>query len=75
MSTPESTVGERLARIETKLDAVLAQQTNHEVRVQANHTDHETRLRLLERKVWTAAGFAAGGGGAVGAIVMKVIGG
>ena len=47
-----------LARIETKLDSVTT-----------GHTDHETRIRVLERKVWAAAGvagaLAAGGSAAI----------
>lgn len=43
-----------LTRIETKLDTVTT-----------GHGDHETRIRLLERKIWIAAGItgavAAGG--------------
>ncbi len=35
--------------------------------------DHETRIRGLERARWLIAGFAAGGGGAVGAIVTKLL--
>jgi hypothetical protein len=41
-STPE-----RLARIETKLDVVLAA-----------HEDREIRIRSLERRYWIALGFA-----------------
>lgn len=37
--------------------------------------DHETRIRGLERARWLVAGFAAGGGGAVGAVVTKLLGG
>jgi hypothetical protein len=62
MSNDES-VAERLARIETKLDQALTQ-----------HSDHETRIRKLERALWTAAGFAAAGGGAVGALVSNLMG-
>lgn len=59
----EPTVNERLVRIETKLDQALAQ-----------HADHETRIRSLERAKWMAAGFAAAGGGIVGAIVSRLMG-
>jgi hypothetical protein len=37
--------------------------------------DHETRIRGLERARWLIAGFAAGGGGTVGAIVTRLLGG
>lgn len=44
-----------LARIETKLDGALTQ-----------GVDHESRIRILERKIWQTAGLASvlGGGGA-----------
>jgi hypothetical protein len=37
--------------------------------------DHESRIRSLERVIWRATGFAAGGGGIVGALLTKLIGG
>lgn len=37
--------------------------------------DHENRIRGLERARWLIAGFAAGGGGAVGAVVTNLLGG
>lgn len=37
--------GERLVRIETKLDIALK-----------THEDHEDRLRSIERKVWSVSG-------------------
>lgn len=43
--------------------------------VTADVADHENRIRGLERARWLIAGFAAGGGGAVGAIVTKLLGG
>lgn len=73
-AAPEPT-GERLARMETKLDAVLANQAENATRQAAQHADHETRIRGLERAKWAFAGFAAAGGGAFGAIVTKLIGG
>lgn len=59
----ETTVTDRLARIEVKLDQALTQ-----------HGDHETRIRRLERALWTAAGAGVAGGGVVGAIVAKLTG-
>ena len=44
-----------LARIETKLDAVL-----HEA------ADHEDRIRRLERALWMASGIAAAAGAGLG---------
>lgn len=54
---------ERLIRIEVKLD-------------QALHidNDHEARIRRLERALWTASGFAAAGGGVVGALISRIMG-
>lgn len=60
----EPTPNERLVRIETKLDSFIA-----------GHSDHETRIRALERAKWTAAGFAAAGGGAVGTLLTQLMGG
>ncbi|MFD9706217.1 hypothetical protein [Lentzea sp. NPDC059081] len=37
--------------------------------------DHETRLRSVERARWLIAGFAAGGGGVIGSVVTKLLGG
>jgi len=73
MTAPD-TVGERLARIETKLDAWLNQQSSHETRVQADHIDHESRIRRLERALWLATGFAAAFGGAAGSVITKLLG-
>ena len=36
--------------------------------------DHEGRLRAVERKVWIAAGFAAGAGGTVGGLLSQLFG-
>ena len=36
--------------------------------------DHESRLRALERKVWSAAGAAAAVGGAVGIVGQRLLG-
>jgi hypothetical protein len=44
MTTPDTT-NDRLTRIETKLDLTLARLDN-------GHTDHEARLRVLERGRW-----------------------
>lgn len=40
---------ETLTRIETKLDHLTNTYSAH----LADHQDHETRLRALEKKVWT----------------------
>lgn len=43
------------------------------VTIQAS--DHEMRIRALERARWMVAGFAAGGGGTVAAVLTKLLGG
>lgn len=55
--------GERVTRIEVKLDQALSRDA-----------DHETRIRRLERAFWVAAGVAAPAGGLVGAVVTRLIG-
>lgn len=51
-------VGERLARIETKLDSALGRLD-----------DHEPRIRKLERIVWIGAGLAGAAGGYLGQLL------
>lgn len=63
MTTPDP-VGERLARIETKLDVYLA-----------GHTDHESRIRSLERARWAIGGLSAAGGGGLSALLTQLMGG
>jgi hypothetical protein len=41
----------------------------------ASHTDHEMRLRKVERAVWLAAGAGLVGGGALGTIASQILGG
>ena len=36
-------------------------------------TDHETRMRVLERRMWIAAGIAAASGAGVGAVISQVL--
>jgi sugar/nucleoside kinase (ribokinase family) len=67
MAAPEETVGERLVRIETKLDQALTQHGE-------DLKDHESRIRRLERALWTVAGAGIAGGGAVGAVVSQILG-
>lgn len=67
------TVDERLVRIEVKLDGLI-----HRLDATVGPTgpiaDHETRLRVLERKIWTAAGAAAvlaGGASSLAALLGR----
>lgn len=72
---------ERLIRIDTKLDTVISQQSDHEGRIRAlesdnvhgGHQDHETRIRRLERTVWLIAGASAAGGGVAGQLLSGLI--
>ena len=61
---PVETVAVILARMEVKLDHSLSQVT-----------DHEARIRVLEKKVWAASGVAALIGSAGAAFITKLIGG
>lgn len=74
MTTPEP-AGERLARMEAKLDALLEKLTVNDIRVTADLADHETRIRKLERAVWTAAGAGLVGGSAVATVINQLMGG
>jgi hypothetical protein len=47
MAMVEHEIGARLARIETKVDMLLARDT-----------DHENRLRTVEKRTWYTAGAA-----------------
>lgn len=60
----EREVLDRLISIETKLDSVIRR-----------GDDHESRLRRLERALWLATGAAAAGGGLVGSIAQRIMGG
>lgn len=53
-----------LARMEVKLDHALA-----------GYADHEGRIRILERKVWGAAGAAAMLAAGGSAAITKLLGG
>lgn len=62
MNEPEF---ERLVRIETKLDGLV--DTTKE-----RGTDHEARLRSLEKLKWVILGGATVAGGAAGAIARLI---
>lgn len=53
---------ERLVRIETKLDAF-----------NERGTDHEARIRRLEKSFWIAVGAAATGGGVASQLLGPLI--
>lgn len=73
MNNPDS-LEVAVARMEAKLDAWLSQQSNNDARVQAGHTDHETRIRRLERTVWISTTVAAVGGGGLVALLRQLMG-
>lgn len=50
-----------LIEIRTKVDVVIK-----------NQTDHEERVRALERTKWLAIGFAAAAGGLAGQFAAKI---
>lgn len=52
-----ATISDRLARIETKLDALSS-----------SSVDHEARIRALEKTKWIAIGAATAAGGLAGQI-------
>lgn len=64
LTSQEISAQERLIRLEVKLDLALS-----------NGTDHEARLRRLERALWLATGAAAAAGGVVGSFLSKLISG
>ena len=72
---PDPSVGERLVRIETKLDSFLATHAENASRQTAQHDDHETRIRKLERALWTVGTATAAGGGGIAAFLTKLLGG
>lgn len=83
MPTPPDQLAllERLIRIETKLDDSRTDFNDHESRIrqleaERNPTldhrvsDHETRLRRVERSIWMASGVV----GLTGAVLGSVLG-
>lgn len=76
---------ERLVRVETKLDMALDGQARSiddvrkdlidaETRIDRRLTDHDTRLRRVEKAIWVTAGVAAAVGSAVGTSAAGYIG-
>jgi hypothetical protein len=72
--SPEPSTGERLVRIETKLDMFIAGHQENSTTQAAQHTDHEARIRRLERALWIATGAGLLGGGGLGAIAAQLMG-
>lgn len=67
---------ERMTRVETKLDAVLDSKRSEHDDMRHVLSDHETRLRALEKVWWKTTGLAAGISAVittVGAILVKLV--
>jgi hypothetical protein len=60
-----------MARVEAKQDSFLLQFSN----LSKVDEDHESRIRRLERHMWTAAGFGGACGAVVGALTARLVGG
>lgn len=56
-----------MASMGTKLDLLIQ-------RIDPVITDHETRLRKLEQKVWIASGIAMAGGTVLGGGLAQILG-
>lgn len=65
---------ERLTRMETKLDNVIASKTTEHADLRGDVADHEARIRALEKVWWKTAGIAALVAGAVAAAASALIG-
>lgn len=57
-----------VATMNTKMDMLIQ-------RFDPALSDHESRLRKLEARVWVAAGAAVAGGGTLGSVVGAILGG
>lgn len=83
MTNPQpSSVEAQLAVISTKLDLLIAQRDDQEIRLRAQEThehadvrDHESRLRSLERFKWLVVGAAVLSGGSAVATLVQLAGG
>ena len=60
-----------MGRIEEKVDGFRREND----RADELHSDHETRIRRLERWMYTMTALAAAGGSAAGTALSKVLGG
>lgn len=56
---------DRMTRVEVKLDGLMAA-------LSPQHSDHEARIRVLEARIWWAAGVASAPG--ILALLTKVLG-
>lgn len=79
----EDSVETQLAVINTKLDILIEQRSDHEGRLRAIEeivlpadklADRDRRIRSLEQFKWLLAGAALAGGGSAGAVAAKFLG-
>ena len=66
----------------TRVDSSERDRDDHEHRIRelehrpvTDERDHEDRLRKIERMIWIAAGGALAGGGLIGTVAGKLLGG
>ena len=75
----DDSVETQLAVINTKLDILIEQRSDHELRIRSLEesvpVDTEKRLRGLEQFKWLLAGAALAGGSGAGAVAAKLVGG
>ncbi|MGW1039903.1 hypothetical protein [Streptomyces sp. NPDC002547] len=63
------TLSDGMTRMETKLDGIVHGLSD----VGKDLTDHETRIRALERRVWTASGVATVLGAGAGVLAQALL--
>ena len=66
MTSRQLTDSERLIKIEMHVEQISERLRENKELVDERATDHEQRLRRLERWIWVATGAAATAGSAVG---------
>ena len=59
--------------ISTKLDTALSDNSRRLDSVDKDLTDHETRLRSLERRVWMAVGVSTAVSGGAAALISQIM--
>lgn len=65
----------RLSVMEATMTGKLDSLASENLKAEALHTDHEQRIRSLERVRWAAVGVALMLGGGSGAALSKILGG
>ena len=76
-ATESESVETQLAVINTKLDILIQQRSDHELRLRTleDNTLHqgEERMRSLEQFKWALLGACIAGGGGAGALASKLL--